>query len=49
MPREEPFVISQQLQQFGLSKNNYDYIVSSGEITWINLKNNYKKKKKNAF
>ena len=27
------FVISQQLQQFGLSKNNYDYIVSSGEIT----------------
>ena len=39
------FVISQQLQQFGLSKNNYDYIVSSGEITWINLKNNYEKKK----
>ena len=39
------FVISQQLQQFGLSKNNYDYIVSSGEITWISLKNNYKKKK----
>ncbi len=39
------FVISQQLQQFGLSKNNYDYIVSSGEITWINLKKNYEKKK----
>ena len=41
------FVISQQLQQFGLSKNNYDYIVSSGEITWINLKKIMKKK--NAF
>ena len=38
-------VISQQLQQFGLSKNNYDYIVSSGEITWISLKKNYEKKK----
>ena len=37
-------VISQQLQQFGLSKNNYDYIVSSGEITWISLKKTTKKK-----
>ena len=38
-------VISQQLQQFGLSKNNYDYIVSSGEITWISLKKKTTKKK----
>ena len=39
------FVIADQLNDFGLSKNFYDRIVSSGEITWLSLKKNYEKKK----
>ena len=39
------FVIADQLNDFGLSKNFYDRIISSGEITWLSLKKNYEKKK----
>lgn len=39
------FVIEDQLNNFGLSKNFYDRIISSGEITWLSLKKNYEKKK----
>ena len=39
------FIIADQLKDFGLSKNLYDHIVSSGEITWLSLKKNYEKKK----
>ena len=39
------FVISNQLNDFGLSKSFYDHIVSSGEISWLSLKKNYEKKK----
>ncbi|MAI29297.1 MAG: TIGR01459 family HAD-type hydrolase [Rickettsiales bacterium] len=39
------FVIADQLKDFGLSKNSYDHIISSGEITWLSLKKNYEKKK----
>ena len=39
------FVIADQLNDFGLSKIFYDHIISSGEITWLSLKNNYEKKK----
>jgi len=38
-------VIADQLNDFGLSKNFYDRIISSGEITWLSLKKNYEKKK----
>ena len=38
-------VIADQLTDFGLSKNFYDRIISSGEITWLSLKKNYEKKK----
>ena len=38
-------VIADQLNNFGLSKNFYDRIISSGEITWLSLKKNYEKKK----
>ena len=33
------------MNNFGLSKNFYDRIISSGEITWLSLKKNYEKKK----
>ena len=39
------FVIANQLNDFGLSNEFYDHIVSSGEITWLSLKKNYEKKK----
>ena len=39
------FVIADQLNDFGLSKNFYDRIISSGEITWLSLKKNYENKK----
>ena len=39
------FIIADQLNDFGLSKNFYDHIVSSGEITWLSLKKHYEKKK----
>ena len=39
------FIIADQLNDFGLSKNFYDHIISSGEITWLSLKKNYEKKK----
>jgi len=32
------FVIADQLKDFGLSKNSYDHIISSGEITWVKFK-----------
>ncbi len=38
-------VIANQLNDFGLSNELYDHIVSSGEITWLSLKKNYEKKK----
>ena len=38
-------VISDQLNNFGLTKEFYDHIVSSGEITWLNLKENYEGKR----
>ena len=38
-------MIADQLNDFGLSKNFYDRIISSGEITWLSLKKNYEKKK----
>ncbi len=38
-------VISEQLKSFGLTSDYYDYIVSSGEITWLSLKKKYEKKK----
>ncbi len=38
-------VISDQLKSFGLTKEFYDHIVSSGEITWLNLKENYERKR----
>ncbi len=31
-------VISNQLEEFGLSANLYDQIISSGELTWLSLK-----------
>ena len=37
-------VIADQLTDFGLSKNFYDRIISSGEITWLSLKKIMKKK-----
>ena len=39
------YVIADQLNDFGLSEKFYDQIISSGEITWLNLKKNFKKKK----
>ena len=39
------FIIAEQLNDFGLSKNFYDCIISSGEITWLSLKKNFEKKK----
>ena len=32
-------VIAEQLREFGLNEEFYDYIISSGELTWLNLKN----------
>ena len=39
------YVISDQLNDFGLSKKFYNNIISSGEITWLSLKKNFEKKK----
>ena len=44
---QERLCYSRSTKRFGLSKNLYDHIVSSGEITWLSLKKNYEKK--NAF
>ena len=38
------FVISQQLEEFGIKQDFYDKIVSSGELTWKALKEKYQKK-----
>lgn len=39
------YVITEQLTQFGLSKTLYDFIASSGEITWNNMKKYHENKK----
>ena len=37
------FVISQQLEDFGIEQKLYDKIISSGELTWLNIKEKYQK------
>jgi|TARA_A100001234_G_scaffold51475_1_gene43383 HAD superfamily hydrolase (TIGR01459 family) len=37
-------VISQQLEEFGIAKGLYKKIVSSGELTWHNIKEKYQNK-----
>ena len=38
------FVISQQLEDFGIEQKLYDKIISSGELTWLSIKEKYQKK-----
>ena len=38
------FVISQQLENFGIEQKLYDKIISSGELTWLSIKEKYQKK-----
>lgn len=38
------YVIEEQLQNFGLNKNYYDFISSSGEITWLNVREKFMNK-----
>ena len=38
------FVISQQLEDFGTEQKLYDKIISSGELTWLSIKEKYQKK-----
>ena len=38
------FIISQQLEGFGIKQNFYEKIVSSGELTWLSIKEKYQKK-----
>ena len=38
------FVISQQLKDFGIEQKLYDKIISSGELTWLSIKEKYQKK-----
>ena len=40
------YVISDQLKKFGLSEDLYDFIVSSGELTWLSLKKKKYEKKR---
>ena len=42
-------VISEQLKNFGLSEKLYDFVVSSGEITWQTLNNKKNQGTKNCF
>ena len=42
-------VIKEQLKNFGLSDKLYDFVVSSGEITWQKLNKNKKEGTKNCF
>ncbi|MAZ07731.1 MAG: TIGR01459 family HAD-type hydrolase [Rickettsiales bacterium] len=42
-------VINEQLKDFGLSDELYDFVVSSGEITWQKLNSNKKEGQKNCF
>ena len=42
------FIISRQLEYFGLKRDLYDQVISSGEITWQKLKQEYTTKK-NCF
>tara|TARA_B100001057_G_scaffold5097_1_gene4616 strand:- start:1367 stop:2209 length:843 start_codon:yes stop_codon:yes gene_type:complete len=37
-------VIEQQLKQFGIMSHLYNKVISSGELTWLHMKTNYKKK-----
>ena len=43
------FIIKDQLGQLGLDKGLYDYIITSGEITWQKLKEKENKDFKNCF
>ncbi len=38
------FIISQQLEGFGIKQDFYEKIVSSGELTWLSIKEKYQKK-----
>ena len=38
------FVISQQLEDFGIEQKLYDKVISSGELTWLSIKEKYQKK-----
>ena len=38
------FVISQQLEDFGIEQKLYDKIISSGELTWLSNKEKHQKK-----
>ncbi|MFL2679478.1 MAG: TIGR01459 family HAD-type hydrolase [Alphaproteobacteria bacterium] len=38
------YVIEEQLQNFGLNKSYYDFVSSSGEITWLNVREKFMNK-----
>ena len=38
------FIISQQLEGFGIKQDFYEKIVSSGELTWLSIKEKYQKR-----
>ena len=42
-------VIAEQLKNFGLNDELYDFVISSGEITWQKLNKNRKEGSKNCF